>query len=64
MFLTMERFLTSGLKQSSLPVLYIGTGFKDQYRFTSGYRRELKENQGILFQTGRNTVLQLVEETV
>lgn len=63
MFLTMERFLTSGLKQSSLPVLYIGTGFKDQYRFTSGYRRELKENQGILFQTGRNTVLQLVEET-
>ncbi len=62
MFLTMERFLTCGLKQSSVPVLYIGTGFKDQYRFTSGYRKELRENQGILFQTGRNTVLQLIEE--
>ena len=61
-FLTMDRFLACGLKMSSIPVLYIGTGFKDQYRFTSGYKQELKENQGILFQTGRNTVLQLVEE--
>ncbi len=61
MFMTSERFQSSDLKYAGIPVLYIGTGFKDQYRFTSGYKRDLNENQGILFRTGRNTVLQLVE---
>ena len=60
-FLTLEQFQMYGLSQKSAPVLYIGTGFRDQYRFTSRYKKDLKQNQGILFWTGKNCVIQLIE---
>ncbi|MBR4454720.1 MAG: hypothetical protein IKS32_00685 [Solobacterium sp.] len=61
LFLTAEKFHTAGIRQSDGPILYIGSGFREQYRFTAKYRKELKANQAILFQTGKNRVLQLCE---
>ncbi len=60
-FLTLEQYQLLGLKHTSFPILYIGTGFQEQYRFTSRWKKELKENQGIFFRTGKNRVLQLTE---
>ena len=62
-FLTADLYQMYGLKQSMAPVLYIGSGFNDQYRFTYRAGKDLKENQGILFQRGRNRMLQLIEES-
>ena len=62
-FLTSDLYQMYRLKQNQAPVLFIGAGFNDQYRFTYRTGRDLKENQGILFQRGRNCILQLVERS-
>ena len=62
-FLTADLYELYRLRQNTAPVLYIGSGFNDQYRFTYRTGRDLKENQGILFQRGRNRILQLIERS-
>ena len=62
-FLTAELYEMYRLRQNTVPVLYIGSGFNDQYRFTFRSGKDVKDNQGILFQRGRNRILQLIERS-
>ena len=59
--MTLETFQRSGISSRRLPVLYIGSGFREQYHFSIRSKRELHANNGVLFQTGRNQVIQLCE---
>ena len=59
--MTMEEFQHLGISTRRIPVLYIGSGFREQYHFSIRSKRELHANNGVLFQTGRNQVLQICE---
>ena len=59
--MTMEEFQRLGISTRRIPVLYIGSGFREQYHFSIRSKRELHANNGVLFQTGRNQVLQICE---
>ncbi len=59
--MTMEEFQRCGLSFAKIPILYVGSGFREQYRFSIRSKRELQANNGVLFQTGRNQVIQICE---
>lgn len=64
LFLTLEEYQRSfsASRGAFTNILYLGTGFHDQFVFTSGYRGVLKENQAIFYRRGRNQVIQIVEQ--
>ena len=46
---------------SSAPVIYAGEGFREQYVFTSHYRKPLKKNQAMFISRGRCRIMQIAE---
>ena len=63
LFMTCAEYQQKGLKTSGVPhaILFIGSGYDNQYVFQCSYRRPLKPNQGILFSRTRNQVIQIAE---
>ncbi len=59
--MTLDHFQQSILSRSSRisSILYVGAGFTDQYRFTIRRRKEIKSDQGVFYQKGRNQVIKL-----
>lgn len=64
LFLTLADYQRHGLASRHLftNILYLGTGFHDQYSFTSRYRGTIQENQAVFYRRGRNQVIQIVQQ--
>lgn len=62
LFLDEASFHRHGYVSDSIPYLFIGSGYQNQYRYVSNYRT-LKPNQGILFQQHHARRIQLYEPT-
>lgn len=60
-FMSLEMYQLLGIRTGAASILYLGTGFRDQYRFTTSWKKDLKENHGVLYQRGRNQVIQVAE---
>ncbi len=46
---------------SSAPIIYTGEGFREQYVFSSHYRKPLKRNQAMFISHGRCRIMQITE---
>lgn len=62
LFMTLEHFQTLYVRTPKACILYVGTGFHDQYRFSANTRAQLKKNQGVFYRQGRNRMIQICEE--
>ena len=49
------------LKSLNLPILYVGSGFHEQYQFQISYKGRIGERDGVLLERGRNQVIRLCE---
>ena len=61
LFMREEQYVMSGAKKFSSAVLYIGSGFRDQYRFTSSFKGDFRGNYGVFYEKGKNQVIQYAE---
>ena len=59
-FVDYERMKSENRRFSSLPVLFAGEGFREQFVFRLQRRRPLTKHEGILFHGPRKEVIRLV----
>ena len=59
--MTLEAFQSLDRKYRKLTILYIGSGFHQQYQFQISYKGKLTAQHGVLFEQGRNQVIRLCE---
>ena len=59
--LRLEDYQMLNLKTLNLPVLYVGSGFHEQYQFQISYKGRIGERDGVLLERGRNQVIRLCE---
>ena len=59
--MTMDEYQSLLNKPKTIPILYIGSGFSEQYRFHISYRHPLNDNNGVFLERGKNQVLQICE---
>ncbi|MBR3202572.1 MAG: hypothetical protein IKF60_03195, partial [Solobacterium sp.] len=59
--MTLEEFQSLDRKYRKLTILYIGSGFHQQYQFQISYKGKLTAQHGVLFEQGRNQVIRLCE---
>ncbi len=62
-FMTLDRWTHSSLpgNTENIFLVYVGTGFHDQYQFTARRKKALRPNEGIVLYEGRNEVIRIAE---
>ncbi len=60
-YLTLEDYLAAKEQFRNLPVLFVGSGFQEQFEFRLPRRKALQEHEGVLFARQKRRVIHLVE---
>ena len=61
-FMKQEVYISSGRKNEFSSILYIGSGFRDQFRFTTSFKGDFRPNYGVFYEKGKNQVIQYAEQ--
>jgi hypothetical protein len=61
-FMKQDSYISSGRKNEFSSILYIGSGFRDQFRFTTSYKGDFHDNYGVFYEKGKNQVIQYAQK--
>ncbi|MBR2760740.1 MAG: hypothetical protein IKD66_06165 [Solobacterium sp.] len=61
-FMKQDSYVSWSRKNEFSSILYIGSGFRDQFRFTTSYKGEFRPNYGVFYEKGKNQVIQYAEQ--